>query len=85
MISCKRAAEWTSRELDEPLPPFRRFAVGLHRLLCPACRRFRDQLRAVNLALNRHLASTIPESDERLTEDARRRIRQALLEETKPG
>ncbi len=80
MISCHRAAELTSRELDQRLPALQELAVGFHRLLCPGCRRYRDQLAEVNRVAGELLAA---EGDDQpdartLTEDARERIRHAL-------
>jgi hypothetical protein len=81
MITCERAAEWTSRALDDPLPGGRRFALGFHRLLCPQCRRFRDQLAEVENAVSQFLADGDPPVDG-LSDDARQRIRLALENET---
>lgn len=81
MITCKRAAEWTSLELDVPLPLGRRLALGVHRLLCRACRRFRAQLTEIDRAAGEFLSETdVPVG--RLPDSARLRIRQALADET---
>jgi hypothetical protein len=77
VISCRRAAEWTSRELDDGLSGGRRFALGVHRLLCGPCRRFRDQLSEIDRAVGE--AITAGEvAAEPLSDDARERMRQAL-------
>lgn len=77
MISCKRAAEWTSRELDAPLGVCRGLALRLHRLVCGDCRRFRTQLAEVDRAAAAFVAAAVPDSA-RLPDDARERITKAL-------
>lgn len=81
MITCQRAAEWTSREVDEPLPVGRRFALAVHRLLCPSCRRFRTQLVELDQAVGRFITDGTAAS-EGLTDDARQRIKEALANDT---
>ena len=51
MISCKEAAELTSRRLDEPLSFQNRMALRFHVLMCSLCRTFAKQL-----AMIRHLS-----------------------------
>ncbi len=80
MITCRRAAEWTSREVDAPLSAGRRFALGLHRFLCPKCRRFATQLAEVDLAVGETIRAAELGSTP-LTDEARERMRRALREE----
>lgn len=80
MITCRRAAEWTSREVDDPLPAGRRFALGLHRFLCPKCRRFATQLAEVDRAVGDTIRAAELGSTP-LTDEARERMRRALQEE----
>ncbi len=80
MITCRKAAEWTSREVDEPLPAGRRFALGLHRFLCPQCRRFATQLAEVDRAVGDTIREAELASDP-LTDEARERMRRALQNE----
>jgi hypothetical protein len=56
MIRCRRAAEWITRGLDDPPGPARRAVLGLHLLLCGDCRRFREQVGAVDEAAAELLA-----------------------------
>lgn len=42
---CRRAAEFISRSLDEPLSRLQRLDLGVHTLFCTPCRRFRKQLK----------------------------------------
>ena len=55
MITCRRATELISRELDAHLPLSQRVRLGFHKLLCGACRRFRRQLGAVDEAVGAFL------------------------------
>lgn len=77
MISCRRAAAWTSRELDAALNPAARSLLGVHRLMCGNCRRYRRQLVEVDAAVSGFLAEVVPESA-RLPDEARDRITRAL-------
>ena len=80
MISCKRAAEWTSRELDGELSAAPRAVLGVHRLLCGNCRRFRIQLVEVDRAVGEFVTAGLPDAVH-LPDDARERIRQALRDD----
>ncbi len=81
MITCQRAAECTSQELAESLPAGVRFALGFHRFLCPPCRRFRTQVAEVERAVE-HFLTDGEGSGEGLSDDARRRIADALANDT---
>ena len=48
MMTCRRAAELISQELDTALPVHQRARLGFHVLVCGACRRFRRQLGEVD-------------------------------------
>lgn len=84
MITCQRAAEWTSRELDAALGGGRGLALGVHRLLCGKCRRFRTQVAEIDRAVREFVSAGLP-TDVHLPDDARERIRQALRDETAGG
>lgn len=70
-MTCRRAAELISWELDTDLPLHRRAGLGFHTLVCGACRRFRRQLGAVDEAVAEFVA------------DPRAGTRAALPDETK--
>jgi hypothetical protein len=80
MITCQKAVELTSRELDAPLPFGSRSMLGVHRWLCSACRRFRKQLIEVDEAVRDYLDAGVP-TNVALPDDARQRIQQALRDE----
>ena len=56
-MTCRRAAELISWELDTSLPLHQRAGLGFHTLVCGACRRFRRQLGVVDEAAAEFLAS----------------------------
>ncbi len=80
MITCRRATEWTSQEVDEPLAAGRRFALGFHRFLCPKCRRFATQLAEMDRAVGDTIRSAELESAP-LSDRARERMQSAIREE----
>ena len=56
-MTCRRAAELISWELDTELPLHQRAGLGFHTLLCGACRRFRRQLGVVDKAVAEFFAA----------------------------
>lgn len=48
IITCRRAVTLMTHELDLALPVHKRAALGFHTLLCGACRRFRQQMGAMD-------------------------------------
>jgi len=49
-MHCRRAVEFMTHELDEPLPPLRRAGLTLHLALCSTCRQFRAQMSLLHQA-----------------------------------
>ena len=78
MISCRRAAELASKELDTELRPRERVALGVHRLVCGACRRFRTQLAEIDRAVTQTLAGPGGNPSVALPDAARARLDAAL-------
>lgn len=78
LFSCRRVAELTSKELDARLRLLELVCAGGHRLLCAPCRRYREQLRALDAVAREFLRGAPDAGDERLPDDARARIRDEL-------
>jgi anti-sigma factor ChrR (cupin superfamily) len=73
MTSCKYAALLLSRALDTPLTWRERLSLRVHLAICDMCRRFRQQLDAIQRAMRRSI-----DPEERLSDEARERIRKRL-------
>jgi hypothetical protein len=54
-MSCREAADFTSRELDGSLTPGMRDRLGQHRSVCSSCRRYLAQLQFVSKAARSRL------------------------------
>jgi len=78
--SCKQATRLQSDALDRKLPFPQRFGLQLHLLLCKWCRRYGKQIRFLRDAAHEHtdeLADPVPQ---KLSAEARERIKQKLHE-----
>jgi hypothetical protein len=78
MISCRRAAELTSLQLDTDLGVHQKLALGFHRAVCGPCRRFANQMREVDDATGKFLTGESPAHDEPMPEEMRLRIQSML-------
>jgi predicted anti-sigma-YlaC factor YlaD len=86
--SCERVALSESESLDRDRSELELLMINAHRLACPACRRFRRQVRSLDAALARIRARR--EAGDKLSglflpPDARRRIKAALRRANDPG
>ena len=76
--NCKTAARLQSEALDHKLPLRRRFGLRVHLLLCKWCRRYGKQITFLRDAAHEHpdkLAEPVPQ---KLSNEARERIKQRL-------
>lgn len=78
MLSCKQASQLISQSLEQPLAMRERFALKLHLLICKYCRRFRQQLQAIGVALK--LTARAIESDDtiKMPPEAKQRLIQSI-------
>jgi hypothetical protein len=77
--SCKQAARLQSEAMDRRLSLFERFGLQVHLLLCKWCRRYGEQLtflRSAALECDEHENPVVLQ---RLSPDARERIKKRLL------
>ncbi len=51
MLTCKDVAEAIGRDEWRAAPRWRRLALRLHLLMCPHCRRYAAQIRAIGTAV----------------------------------
>lgn len=77
MPTCKQASKLISVSLDRPLSWSERVQLKLHLLICTPCRRFRQQLRMLGVALKLRRAMIENDQDIKLPLDVKNRILQA--------
>lgn len=85
MLSCKEAAALISESLDRKLPLGQRMALRLHLLMCRFCSRYRAQLLTLRAAIRRYMEEVELAGSAGpffLSEESRRRIRQAVASQT---
>lgn len=80
-LRCGGITQRISESLDHPLSLKERLQVHIHLLGCEFCERYRRQIlairRIIRLQIEKSQQETIPE-DGRLSEEARRRIKEAM-------
>jgi len=78
MPSCREALRLQSDALERPLPPTRRPGLWLHLLLCKWCRYYGLQIRFLRHAAHKHPDELTQATPQKLSPEARERIRQKL-------
>jgi hypothetical protein len=80
-MTCRKACYAQSESMDQDLPVPRRLGLMLHLLVCPWCRRYARQIRFLHDASKKleKISETGPRG---LSDDARRRIKRRLIENT---
>jgi hypothetical protein len=76
-MSCRRFARHVSAETEPLGGPYRWFHFWLHWAVCPFCRRYWEEIRALGAAqraLPRHPASQLRDIKSRLVEKLKRRF-----------
>lgn len=53
MISCKKATELLSKQMEEPLDQSEELSLKLHLFICECCVKFREQIRLISKALRK--------------------------------
>ena len=76
--SCKAAARLQSEALDHQLPWRQRLGLRIHLCLCRWCRRYGQQLAFLRDAAHEHPDRVIGSVPQKLSDEARERIRQKL-------
>lgn len=77
IFSCREAVRLASEALDRPLGVRQRMALRMHLAMCAACRAYQHQIATLD-RLVRGRATAEPPEGERLSDEARERIRRAL-------
>ncbi len=79
-LNCREATRAQSEALDHPLPRARRYGLWLHLLICRWCRRYGKQIRFLREAAHEHHAELAEAVPQKLSLEARERIKQRLQE-----
>lgn len=77
---CREASRAQSEALDHPLPASARLGLSMHLVLCKWCRRNARQIRYLREAANEHSEELADAGSQKLSGDARERIKRRLLE-----
>ena len=78
-MKCEQATRLLSDRQERPLPPGRRFRLWIHLMSCKICKGYDKYLEKLRAACSRLRDSeSALESGEKLSADARYRIRQKL-------
>jgi hypothetical protein len=77
---CREASRAQSEALDHALPPVKRIGLRLHLLLCKWCRRYGKQIRFLRAAAHEHPDELTKAVPQKLSSDARERIKRRLQE-----
>ena len=78
MPSCREALRLQSEALERPLPSARRPGLWLHLLLYKWCRYYGQQIRFLRHAAHTHPDELTQATPQRLSPEARERIRQKI-------
>ena len=76
--SCRDAIRAQSDALDRPLPPAKGLGLWLHLILCKWCRRYGKQIQFLHTAAHEHPDALTESLPEKLSGDARERIKRRL-------
>jgi hypothetical protein len=79
--SCKEASRLQSQALDRKLSLVQRMGLRMHLLLCKWCRRYGKQIRFLHDAAREHPDELTEPARQRLSQNARQRIKQRLQAE----
>lgn len=77
MPNCHEVCQLSSQSLESPLPPGTRFRLWMHFKMCRVCELYSTQLKQLHESLARHGEHFVAE-DERLSPEARERIREQM-------
>lgn len=80
MISCRRATELMSQQLDHSLPIHKKIALRLHTNLCRACFHYGQQIKSLQDLLTNldENTPTITLPQENLSEETKQKIKKSL-------
>ncbi|MEQ1600569.1 MAG: zf-HC2 domain-containing protein [Methylophilaceae bacterium] len=83
MLNCKQASELASQAMDTALPFGKRLSLKLHLMMCHGCSNFTHQMAFLRKAA-KHWDDSGHAESLHLSNEARKRIQEALKAENKP-
>ncbi|MBM3839359.1 MAG: hypothetical protein FJ398_15595 [Verrucomicrobia bacterium] len=78
VLTCKEVTQLASQSLDRTLPRKQRFQMRVHFLLCVWYQRYARHLHFIHRAAPRYADHMAMAAPQRLTDNAKRRMKQAL-------
>ena len=85
MLDCRQASHLISQSMETKLRLRQRLVLRLHLMMCDACTQFSRQLVVLRSALGRLHGNVENDGALRLSDQARRRIIQAVAERARPS
>lgn len=82
MLNCKQASELMSQSMDTPLAFGKRMSLRFHLMMCHGCTNFVSQIAFLRKAA-KHLGTRGHAESLRLSDEARKRIQEALKAQDK--
>jgi hypothetical protein len=79
--TCREAVRAQSEMLDHPLPAGKRMGLWFHLLVCRWCRRYGKQIHLLHKQTRENQEALNTSSPQKLSVEARQRIKQKLQEE----
>jgi len=79
--TCREVARLQSDALDQDLGISKRLGLRIHLLMCRWCRRYGKQIRFLRLATREHADDLCQASPQRLSPEARERLKRALRDD----
>lgn len=80
-LNCREASRAQSEALDHVLPRATRIGLWLHLLICKWCRRYGKQIQFLRHAAHEHHEELTEAAPQKLSPEARERIKQRLQAE----
>jgi hypothetical protein len=79
--NCREAVRAQSEALDRPLSPAKRIGLWMHLLICKWCRRYGKQIGFLRDAAREHQEQFAGAEPQKLSSEARERIKQRLQDQ----
>ncbi len=80
MLTCREVTKLVSESMDGSLPWRKRIGIRIHFMMCVSCARYRRQMLLIRELIRDYLseAESANDAGDRLSPEARRRMKEAL-------